>query len=280
MKEHNSCVQKEEPTIYKIGMFAAMNRVTIKTLRHYDEQGLLKPFYVEEDNGYRYYASHQIADLNQILALKNMGFSLEEIKRIQQGESHRELLQHKKADIMKEIANLTTRYAMIENYLVHGLGEQENYVVIKHLPAVHVAFMRVTLKNYDALFDIMPQMGEEMERLGCICAEPDYCFTNYLTSGNQEEQILIETCQAVRTPFSGSDIVSCKAFEEVPEAACILHKGCYDALPKSYARLMEFIEENDYEICGNIRESYIDGVWNKEYEEDWLTEIQVPIRRR
>lgn len=63
MKEHNRCVHKEEPTIYKIGMFAAMNRVTIKTLRHYDEQGLLKPFYVEEDNGYRYYASHQIADL-------------------------------------------------------------------------------------------------------------------------------------------------------------------------------------------------------------------------
>ena len=52
-----------------------------------------------------------------------------------------------------------------------------------------------------------------------------------------------------------------------------------DPLRESYAALLNYIEENSYEICGNIRESYIDGVWNKETEREWLTEIQVPVRR-
>lgn len=49
-------------------------------------------------------------------------------------------------------------------------------------------------------------------------------------------------------------------------------------LHKSYAMLLQYIEENGYEICGNIRESYIDGVWNKETEKEWLTEIQIPVK--
>lgn len=60
-------------------------------------------------------------------------------------------------------------------------------------------------------------------------------------------------------------------------AACIYHKGSYDSLPMSYAAVIGYIEENDYCICGNIRESYIDGVWNKDTAEEWLTEIQIPV---
>ena len=64
-------------------------------------------------------------------------------------------------------------------------------------------------------------------------------------------------------------------------SACIEVKDLtksYDTLHESCAALLNYIEENSYEICGNIRESYIDGVWNKETEREWLTEIQVPVR--
>ena len=64
------------------------------------------------------------------------------------------------------------------------------------------------------------------------------------------------------------------------QAACIFHKGRYDKLSVSYKILLSYIEENGYDICGNIRESYIDGVWNKDSEEEWLTEIQIPIEKR
>ena len=48
----------------------------------------------------------------------------------------------------------------------------------------------------------------------------------------------------------------------------------------AYEMILQYIEENGYEIVGNIRENYIDGVWNKDSESDWLTEIQIPIKNK
>ena len=89
----------------------------------------------------------------------------------------------------------------------------------------------------------------------------------------------MEVCQAVTGKKPNFGKVTFKVLPEVPEAACIFHKGSYDTLHKSYAVLLNYIEENGYEICGNIRESYIDGVWNKDTAGEWLTEIQIPVRR-
>ena len=71
-QQHEYCKEKEQPRLYKIGMFANVNRVTIKTLRYYDEQNLLKPVYVDEENGYRYYKAGQMAQLQRIISLKNI----------------------------------------------------------------------------------------------------------------------------------------------------------------------------------------------------------------
>ncbi len=279
-QEHEYCKEKEAPALYRIGMFAAMNHVTIKTLRHYDEQGLLKPMYLDEVNGYRYYLASQIADLHQILALKNMGFSLEDIRAIQNGKPEKELLLSKKQEILREIAQLTSKLAFVESYLAEERMELSAPVLIKSLPEVIVATMRQRIESYDSLFDMMPAMGAEMEKLGCICAEPAYCFIKYLEEGYKEENILIETCEAVTEVKKDTEQLQFKVLPKVEEAACIFHKGSYDTLSKSYDSLLKFIEDNGYLIRGNIRESYIDGVWNKDSEEEWLTEIQIPVCKK
>lgn len=279
IEEHEYCKEREMPRLYRIGMFAGMGHVTIKTLRHYEEQGILKPAYVDESNGYRYYLAGQIADLQQILSLRNMDFSIEDIKAIQNGQPAKEMLCAKKQEILKQIAKLTATLAQVESYLAEENLNLSAPVLIKSLPQVTVATMKTRLFSYDELFDVMPQMGAEMERLGCICAEPDYCFTHYLEPGYKEEDILVEVCEAVTEAGENSEKVTFQVFPEVKEAACIFHKGSYDSFPKTYAILLKFIEENGYEICGNIRESYIDGVWNKESPKDWLSEIQIPVRK-
>ena len=139
--------------------------------------------------------------------------------------------------------------------------------------------MKKRIESYDNLFTLMPEMGAEMELLGCTCAEPEYCFTHYLEPGYKEEGILVEICEAVTEKKTDSTKVTFQVFPEVSMAACIFHKGSYDTLHKSYASLLNYIEENGYEICGNIRESYIDGVWNKDTADQWLTEIQIPVRK-
>lgn len=280
MNQHyEACEPKEQSKRYKIGMFANMNRVTIKTLRYYAEQNLLNPVYVDEENGYRYYEASQIADLHKILALRGMGFSIEDIRCIIHGEEEKALLQRKKQEILKEIAALTAKLAEVESYLSQKDSALSQPVLIKKIPEVTVCTMERKIKSYDELFDLMPEMGEEMEQLGCICAKPEYCFTRYMEQGFKENDILVEVCQSVTEKKEDSDKVRFITLPEV-EVACIFHKGSYDDFHKSYAVILDFIEENGYEICGNIRENYIDGVWNKDTTEEWLSEIQIPVRKR
>ena len=98
---HPAFEEKEKENLYKIGMFASMNRVTIKTLRYYDEQKLLIPVYVDEENGYRYYKAGQMAQLQRIIALKNMGFSIDDIRKIIDGAEEKSFLLEKKQGILK-----------------------------------------------------------------------------------------------------------------------------------------------------------------------------------
>ena len=81
-EEHMGWEVKSEAHLYKIGMFAQMNHVTVKALRFYEEQGLLAPAYVDEENGYRYYTLDQMAVIHQITALKQAGFTLEDVRSI------------------------------------------------------------------------------------------------------------------------------------------------------------------------------------------------------
>ncbi|MFR7591591.1 MAG: MerR family transcriptional regulator [Longibaculum sp.] len=278
MKE-NYCCEKEPQKLYKIGMFAQMNKITVKTLRHYDDIDLLKPYYIDENNGYRYYVSDQLPILHRILALKEIGFSLDEIKQVIQGTSEDKLLKKKKSELMLEVADLTKKIASIESYLSGDDYQNEYHIIIKSLPEVIIASMRVRLHGYSQLFDKMPEMGMEMERLGCECAIPEYCFTIYYDGEYRESDIDAQICEAVTQKKADSKKVQFSILPEVEMAACVLHKGPYETLPKAYGAIINYIEECGYEIVGPQRESYIDGIWNKESPNDWLTEIQFPIQK-
>ncbi len=271
--------EREESPVYRIGLFAQMNHVTVKALRYYDDIGLLRPACIDKTSGYRYYTSQQLPALHQILALRQMGFTIEEIKKVRDGMPEQELLQRKKSELMKGIAEATLKLSQVESYLLQKDAYKDYRVLLKELPEVIVASMKMNLPNYEALFSVVPPMGAEMERLGCTCAVPDYCFTEYL-EGYREENINVEICQAVTEKKQDSDMVTFKTIEKVETAACVLHKGPYTGFPKAYAAILNWIEENGYEITGNPRESYIDGVWNKDSEEDWLSEIQFPVGKK
>lgn len=277
--EHRCFEEKSGSHLYRIGMFAQMNHVTIKTLRFYEEQGLLAPAHVDGENGYRYYTMAQMADLHRITALKQAGFTIEDIRRLDGSSDASAFLQRKKAELMAKIADLTMQMAVLDGYL-SGQGDTvDTPVLIRTIPSVVVASMEARIESYDALFDLMPAMGARMEALGCECALPEYCFTHYLEPGYKEEQILIEVCEAVTEKKKDTDGVK---FQELPQiqAACIYHKGSYDEFPRTYETILKYIEENGYEICGNIREKYIDGVWNKDTEREWLSEIQIPVMKK
>lgn len=273
------CHQDLSVKLYRIGIFSQMNRITVKTLRHYDEIDLLKPAYVDEDSGYRYYTSDQLIPLHKILALRDMGFSLEEIRQVCNGASQEQLLKRRKQELLKIIAETSEKLARVEGYLAGGHLDDDYRVILKSLPEVTIASMRVHLDSYADLFYKMPDMGMEMEKAGCECKEPEYCFTMYYDDEYRDQDVDAEICEAVTELKEDCGDLKFRVVPQVALAACVMHKGSYQTLPLAYRAIVSFIEESGYEIIGHQRESYIDGIWNKDSEEDWLTEIQFPVRK-
>ena len=154
-----------------------------------------------------------------------------------------------------------------------------NYsATIKDLPECVVYSKKMTIPNYDAYFEIIPEIGETIEKKypGLKCAEPEYCFIVYLDGEYKEKDINIEFCEAVDKIYPDFDDFVFKTMDAVT-AVSVMHKGPYAGLSEAYAYIFRWIEENGYAAADNPRESYIDGIWNKESEADWLTEVQVPI---
>ena len=108
------------------------------------------------------------------------------------------------------------------------------------------------------------------------CIKPDYGFCEYLDGEYKERDIQARYSQAVKKIGIGNERIQ---FRTLPatKAICIYHKGAYNQLGDAYAYIMKYANENGYKVNGFARECYIDGMWNKDNVEDWLTEIQLPI---
>ena len=102
----------------RIGDFSKLSRVSIKTLRFYDDKELLKPIHVDEWTGYRYYSFEQLPRLNRILALKDLGFSLGEIGELLDEdvslEQLRGMLRVRQSDAQKRVLDEQERLERIE----------------------------------------------------------------------------------------------------------------------------------------------------------------------
>jgi len=269
--------------MFRIGTFSKLGRITIKTLRHYDEVGLLIPVHVDEENGYRYYTTDQLFRLNEIVALRQMGFSISEITDIVSGQNKSAILEQRKAELRSEQQAVEDRLFRLKNYILEQKeGHLMNYqAVIKEIPAYTVFSVRKVIPNYAALGQLMPEIGAKVGRLnpGIQCVKPDYCFNVYHDGEYKEANADVEICQAVTSRgVDGDGIV----FKELPAVtvASVLHRGAYDNLGEAYAYAVKWTEQNGYRISGFLRESYIDGMWNKENIDEWLTEIQVPVEKK
>lgn len=269
---------------FKIGEFSKLNFVTVKTLRHYEEIGLLIPNEVDEWTGYRYYDVCQFQKMARIIYLKRLGFALEQIKEMfEDGLTSPEL-----AEVQDKISEARQEQDLIK-WRIEELGKLESHlktnqamenITIKPLPEIIVATHRRTIANYSELFNLCPNIiGPEMQRLGCVCAEPGYCYTIDHNKEYKENNIDIEYCEAVTELKQDSELIKFKKIPAVPTAICMSHFGSYDLLPQSFAKIFGYIESNGYSIADFPRFCYIDGIWNCESQSDWRTDIQVPVTK-
>ena len=272
----------KEKTKFKIGEFSRMMQVTVKTLRHYEKKGLLLPYEVDEWTGYRYYTICQMQKLNAIRQLQRLGFTLEEIKELYEEDSHVPSVEQLTEKINKTeelLKQLMERREQLKEWLESSKkhNDMERYS-IESLPEVIVASHREVISDYGALGMLCyEKIGPEMQRLGCQCPMPGYCFTIEHSEEYSPDSIDIEYCEQVVEMGQNSHIIQFKCLPVVEKALCVKHYGPYERFYETFAEVFQYIEENGYRIIDHPRTCYIDGIWNQEDPEKWLSIIQVPI---
>ncbi|HML36415.1 MAG TPA: GyrI-like domain-containing protein [Bacillota bacterium] len=173
-----------------------------------------------------------------------------------------------------------------KQYHWEGREEMQYKAEIREIPEHIVYFKKYFVEDLTAFFDSMAKdnfLQELSDRVllenpGIRLTEPDYNVLLFTGGEYREKNVGIEFCDAV-TAF-GKDTGEYKFRGEGSfTALCILHKGPYRGLAEAYDFAYRWMEQNGYQKSGCPRNSAIDGFWNREREEDYLTEIQIPVER-
>lgn len=268
----------------KIGDFARLSQVTIAALRHYDEVGLLKPIEVDRFTGYRYYSVSQLPRLNRILALKDLGFSLEQIEGVLNGgislDELRGMLRLKQAEVEQQLAQEQARLARIAARLrqIELEDTMPDYeVVLKTVPTMLIASRRVTIPTNDQVpAYIRPAFDEAysyLKQQGAKDIGP--CFAVWHQPAAVLENEVAEAAVPIDRTLPGTDRV--KVYE-LPQAqvASVVHHGDFEDFTQGHTALLKWIEANGYQIVGPYREIYIKEDPNTG---ESTTEIQYPVEK-
>ena len=269
-------------TKLKIGEFSQLMQVTIKTLRHYEQKGLLIPDEVDEWTGYRYYSIEQMQKLQAIRDLQRLGFSLDEIKDLCDSYSCTPTIDQLTEKIEETEAQLRQLIARRDRLIDWRNARKQMTTMekfsIQSLPEIIVASHREVLPNYAAIGPMcVNKIGPEMQRLGCKCPPPGYCFTVEHDREYKPTDVDIEYCEQVEEMGEDSAIIQFKRLPVVPKALCMKHIGPYERFYESFIEAFRYIDEQGYKPIGQHRTCYIDGAWNQEDPEKWLSVIQIPI---
>lgn len=259
-----------------IGEFSKLSHLTVKALRFYEREGLLKPASVDEWNNYRFYETSQLQTAARIKSYRQLGLSVDEIKAVFSGADVKAILSEKAKSLAAEKQYIESRLSIIKSILE---DKEMKYQVTEKLISENTVYICETvLKTYSDIMHWIPSVGEQCLKLNpdIKCAQPPYEFCEFLDGEYKETDIRVRHVEAVTSFGIESESIKFKTLPET-KVISIYHKGAYDKISEAYAYIMKYAEQNGYHISGLARECYIDGIWNKDSVDDWLTEIQLPV---
>ena len=262
--------------MFSIGEFSKLCMVTTKTLRHYDSIGLLKPSYLNEQNGYRYYSTTQLTDMMFILRLKEYGFSLVEIamllpsgKDALQEQLQQKLLSQKQ--ILLEQRDLLERMEKDINTLKKGkdIMEMKPEVTIVETKPLEILSARdtIAIKDFGLLFS---KLYGKIGQTGAVPTGAPIAI--YHCEDFDPQSSDVEVGLPIAQPVDGSRVLPGGT------AVTATHKGTYSNLNNTYAALAQWIDENGWKIAAPPYEVYMNDPKDTA-EKDLITQIYFPVSK-
>jgi DNA-binding transcriptional MerR regulator len=271
--------------MFSIGEFARHGRVSVRMLRHYDTIGLLRPACVDPASGYRFYEAGQLAELNRVIALKELGFTLQQVQSIMAEQVSaaelRGMLKLRRAEIQAVLEAETTRLARVEARLLTIEDEARapaDGVIVKRLAPVRVGELTAEAAGWEpeAITPVIgPLYSELWQRLASaeVCAAgPALAYYEDAPAG--EGAIVVHAAVPVAAAPGGDPGFAIVDLPAVERAAVIIHHGPMDDVMPTGQALARWIDANGYRSAGYAREVTLQ--WAPDPDQ-WVTELQQPI---
>jgi DNA-binding transcriptional MerR regulator/effector-binding domain-containing protein len=269
-------------TSYSIGEFSQVTGLSVKTLRFYHEKGILIPSSVDEATGYRFYDATKVEKARVIMRLRQMEFSIEDIAAVlgecgdeadilNYLERQKNVLQQRiqeDRDIVRSLNEIISKERAARQILEAGSFAVEE----KTFEPMLIAGIRMKGKYSDC--------GAGFARLGkavgrYICGKP---LNLYYDGEYREDDANFEPCFPIRKEVAVDGV----SIRTLPggRGLTLMHRGPYDQLGRSYAKILQQANERKLQLALPTREVYVKGpgMIFKGNPKNYLTEIQLPLK--
>jgi DNA-binding transcriptional MerR regulator len=280
--------------MFKIGDFSKFTCVSVKMLRHYDDVGLLKPAQVDTLTGYRYYTADQLPRLNRIIALKELGFTLEQIKDLLDDhlslEQLKGMLRLRRAEAAQQLRAEELRLAKIETRLWQIEQEQRPVyeVIIRDVRPQRMAALRQVVpstgKPITAIFDEVEAYVKRHEARAAASPLMIYHDTEY-----RETDLDVEVAVPLTHAVAGNERITVREIAG-GQMACSVYTGDYDKTHEVLHAMLMWTGMHGYTITGSLREVYlrfgaddvdmlgIPPAFITDHAHLFVTELQLPVQ--
>ncbi len=273
--------------MFKIGDFSKICQVPVSALRYYADLGLLVPAQIDRFTGFRYYELDQLPRLNRILALKDMGLSLEEIGRLLNedvsADEMRGMFRLQQAKIQQQVDDELARLARVAARLreIEKEGKMPNQdVILKSIEPVHVISIRETIPTPTYVGKLLNEGFGALAQQGIqpAAAPQAIYYDDEFKLTEMDVEVVIPVAASVTQGMLPSDgrAFTVRNLQSISSAACVVHIGSYDTLTTTYQALGKWIEANGYRLAGASREIYLKA---QGVDSDPIVEIQWPVEK-
>jgi DNA-binding transcriptional MerR regulator len=276
--------------MFRIGEFAQIAQVSGRQLRFYDQLGLLQPAHVDQQTGYRYYTIRQLPRLNSILALKELGLSLEQIGPLLDREMSpaelRSMLTLKRAQLERSLQEEEARLRHIESRIaqIDREGKADGFdVIVKSTPPTPFLAVNCGCDNMDEVMRMVRTVAEE----GTRQIRPALRDKLVVVARNDvdAEKLDLDIGFSLTRPsntsvrIAGDLVLRATELPAIETMATVVRPGTNAESHTSFGTVGRWIEANHYEIAGPCREIFLEPITGPPGFEGALVEIQFPVRK-
>ena len=274
--------------MFRIGEFAQIAQVSSRQLRFYDQLGLLQPAHIDAQTGYRYYSIRQVPRLNGILALKELGLSLEQIGPLLKDEISptelRAMLTLKRAEVERSLREEETRLRHIESRIAqidrHG-GTEGFDVILKSVEPTPFLSLHCSCADMDEVVRMVHHVAED----GARQIRPALRDKLIVVARNDHDgdKLELEIGVSLTRPanagvrLNGDYLLRASELPAVETMATLVRPGTNMESHTSFGAVGTWIEANNYQIAGPCREVFLEPITGPPGFEGALVEIQFPV---